>query len=52
MRPKTIGFLFLLVFLPPVIAHAVSEKDFEVQTTENILNLCAAFCQFDFDMAA
>jgi len=42
MRPKTIGFLFLLVFLPPVIAHAVSEKDFEVQTTENILNLCAA----------
>jgi hypothetical protein len=42
MRPKTIGFLFLLVFLPPVIAHAVSEKDFEVQATENIVNLCTA----------
>ena len=40
MRHKTIGFLFLMVFLPPVIAHAVSEKDFEVQTTENIVNLC------------
>jgi hypothetical protein len=40
MRRKTIGFLFLLVFLPPVIAHAVSEKDFEVQSTENIVNLC------------
>ena len=40
MRRKTISLLFLMVFLLPVIAGAVSEKDFEVQTTENIINLC------------
>ena len=32
MKPKTIGLLLLMVFLLPVIAGAVSEKDFEVQT--------------------
>jgi hypothetical protein len=42
MRPKTISLLFLLVFSLPVIAGAVSEKDFEVQTTESIINLCTA----------
>ena len=40
MRRKTISLLFVLVFLLPVIAGAVSEKDFEGQTTENIINLC------------
>ena len=42
MRHKTINLLFVLVFLLPVIAGAVSEKDFEVQATENIVNLCTA----------
>ena len=35
MRRKTISLLFMMVFLLPAIAGAVSEKDFEVQTTEN-----------------
>jgi len=42
MRGKTISLLFMMVFLLPAIAGAVSEKDFEVQTTENIINLCTA----------
>jgi len=42
MKGKTISFLFMMVFLLPAIAGAVSEKDFEVQTTENIINLCTA----------
>ena len=42
MRRKTISLLFMMVFLLPAIAGAVSEKDFEVQTTENIVNLCTA----------
>ena len=42
MRLKTSSLLFVLVFLLPVIAGAVSEKDFEVQTTENMINLCTA----------
>jgi hypothetical protein len=40
MRPKTFSLLFVLVFLLPVFAGAVSEKDFEVQTTQNLINLC------------
>ncbi len=42
MRRKTIILLLITVFLVPVIAGAVSEKDFEVQATENIVNLCTA----------
>ena len=42
MRPKTTSLLFLMLFLLPSIAGAVSEKDFEVQTTENLINLCTA----------
>jgi hypothetical protein len=42
MRRKTIILLLVTVFLVPVIAGAVSEKDFEVQATENIVNLCTA----------
>ena len=40
MRLKTINLLFVLVFLLPVFAGAVSENDFEVQTTQNFINLC------------
>ena len=40
MRLKTFSLLFVLVFLLPVFAGAVSENDFEVQTTENLINLC------------
>jgi hypothetical protein len=40
MRLKTFCLLFVLVFLLPVFAAAVSEKDFEVQTTQNLINLC------------
>ena len=40
MRLKTFNLLFVLVFLLPVFAGAVSENDFEVQTTENLINLC------------
>jgi hypothetical protein len=40
MKPKAIGLLFLMLFLLPVIAGAVSEQDFEVLTTENMINLC------------
>jgi hypothetical protein len=42
MRRKTISLLFMMVFLLPAIAGAVSEKDFEAQTTENIVILCTA----------
>ena len=40
MRLKTFNLLFVLVFLLPVFAGAVSENDFEVQTTQNLINLC------------
>jgi hypothetical protein len=42
MKGKTISFLFMMVFLLPAIAGAVSENDFEAQSTENIINLCTA----------
>ena len=42
MIPKTFSLLFVMLFLLPVIAGAVSEKDFEVQTTEHMVNLCTA----------
>ena len=40
MRIKSFSLLFVMVFLLPVFAGAVSENDFEVQTTENLINLC------------
>ena len=40
MRRKTIIWLLAAVILFPGFAGAVSEKDFEVQTTENIVILC------------
>ena len=42
MRPKTIVMLLAIVILLPGFVGAVSEKDFEVQSTENIINLCTA----------
>jgi len=42
MRPKTIFMLLAIVILLPGFAGAAGEKDFEVQTTENIINLCTA----------
>ena len=40
MRRMTIILLLTVGILLPGIAGAASEKDFEVQTTENIINLC------------
>ena len=42
MRRKTVILLLAVGILFPGFAGAVSEKDFEVQTTENIINLCTA----------
>ena len=42
MRQRTIILLLIIVLLVPGLAGAVSEKDFEVQTTENMINLCTA----------
>ncbi|MGD8662640.1 MAG: hypothetical protein PVH37_22035, partial [Desulfobacterales bacterium] len=42
MRAKTVILLVAVVVLSPGFAGAVSEKDFEAQTTENMLNLCTA----------
>jgi hypothetical protein len=42
MRTKTIILLIAVVVLSPGFAGAVSEKDFEAQTTESMLNLCTA----------
>jgi hypothetical protein len=42
MRKKTIILLLTIGILLPGFASAVSEKDFEVQNTENLLNLCTA----------
>ena len=42
MKQRTMILLLIIVLLVPGLAGAVSEKDFEVQTTENIINLCTA----------
>ena len=42
MRKKTIILLLTVGFLLPGFAGAVSEKDFEIQSTENLINLCTA----------
>jgi hypothetical protein len=34
--------LLMVFFLMPGLAGAVSEKDFEARTTENLINLCTA----------
>jgi hypothetical protein len=40
MRKKTIILLLTVGILLPGFAGAASEKDFEVQSTENLINLC------------
>ena len=40
MTRKSIILLLVIVFSLPALANAVSEKDFEVQTTQNFINLC------------
>jgi len=42
MRRKPIVWLFAAMILLPGLAGAVSEKDFEAHTTENLINLCTA----------
>ena len=42
MRRMTIILLLTVGIILPGIAGAASEKDFEVQTTEDIINLCTA----------
>jgi hypothetical protein len=44
MRRNSIRLLVVILFLFPGIVHAggVTEKDFEVQTTQNLINLCTA----------
>lgn len=42
MRKKTIILLLTIGILLPGFAGAVSEKDFEVNSTENLINLCTA----------
>ena len=42
MKCKAMILLLSALFLVPGLAGAVSERDFEVQTTENLINLCTA----------
>jgi hypothetical protein len=42
MTSRAIGFLLAALLILPAVANAVSEKDFKVQTTRNLLNLCTA----------
>jgi len=40
MTSKVIGFLLVVLLILPAVAGAVSEKDFEVRTTQSLINLC------------
>jgi hypothetical protein len=42
MKKKTIILLLTFGILLPGFSGAASEKDFEVQSTENLINLCTA----------
>lgn len=42
MREKTFVLLLTIVILLPGFARAASEKDFELQATDNLINLCTA----------
>ncbi len=42
MTPKSIVLLVVIVFLLPGFAGAVTEKDFQAETTQDFLNLCTA----------
>ena len=40
MTRFSVGLLLLIVLIQPCLAGTVTEKDFEVKTTKNLLNLC------------
>jgi len=42
MTPKSIVLSLMIIFLLPGFASAVTEKDFQAETTQNIVNLCTA----------
>ena len=42
MNPKSIVWLVLILFSIPGFAGAVSEKDFEANTAQDLVNLCSA----------
>ena len=42
MKTKVIMIFFSLLLALPVLARAVSEEDFKVETTQNLINLCTA----------
>lgn len=42
MMRKSVAGLIILLILVPGIAGALSEDDFEIDTTQNLLNLCTA----------
>ena len=42
MITKCVALIIVIVFLPSGFAGAVTEKDFEAETTKNIVNLCTA----------
>ncbi len=42
MTRRAIAFLLLILLTLPGVASAVSEKDFKVQTTQDLINLCTA----------
>lgn len=42
MKAKAVLFFLFVLFTLPSWANAVSEKDFEVQSTQELINLCTA----------
>jgi hypothetical protein len=42
MTPKSIVLLVVIVFLLPGFAGAVTQKDFQAETSQDLLNLCTA----------
>ena len=42
MSRKSIQLMLVIALLMPGLASAVTEKDFEAGTTQNLLNLCTA----------
>jgi hypothetical protein len=41
MINRAIGFFIMFLLTLPAVAGAVSEKDFEVRTTQDLINLCS-----------
>lgn len=40
MKVKALAFMFMILWVAPALAEDVTSKDFEVQTTRNLINLC------------